>query len=140
VSTALRFVSFEPVKELIARNQRFLRYCVLGSAGVIADFGTYAALVNLCGLHHQIANALSTSCGIVTSFWLNAAYTFQTRDRLWLRFLSFYAVGLLGLALSAATLWLLVDHLDLNKNWSKLATAYVVIVQYNLNRRLSFAK
>lgn len=140
VNTALRFVLPDPVKELIVRNKRFLLYCALGSAGVLVDFGTYAALVNLCGLHHQIANGVSTTCGIITSFCLNAAFTFQTRDRLGLRFLAFYGVGLFGLALSATTLWVLVDRLGLDKNWSKLATAYVVIVQYNLNRRISFAK
>ena len=108
--------------------------------GVIVDFSLYALLVNRLGVHYQAANILSVSAGIATSFCLNATCTFAARDRLWSRFLLFYAVGLFGLALSATTLYVFVHQCGFDKNWVKLATLYVVFVQYNLNRLVSFAK
>ena len=126
------------VKRSLGTHRRFLLYCVLGLAGVATDVAVYWVLVNLAALHHQPANLLSTLGGIAVSFFLNATFTFQTRDRLLWRFLAFAGVGLLGLALSALTLHLLIDRMGVDKNWAKVLCVYVVLVQYNLNRLLSF--
>ena len=82
-------------------RRQFLVYCLIGVCGVTLDFLLYAGLVKWAGMHHQLANALSYSAGTINNFFLNAAFNFRTRDRLLARFVSFYAVGLLGLAVSA---------------------------------------
>jgi putative flippase GtrA len=125
---------------VFSRHRRFLLYCLLGLMGVATDLTAYWVMANWLSFHHQLANVLSTFAGILTSFSLNAAYTFQMRDRLLLRFAAFAAVGLIGLALSAGTLYLLVDRLQVDKNWAKAACVYVVLVQYNLNRLISFRR
>ena len=130
--------SFAFLQVAFARNQRVILYCALGLIAVGIELATYWVLANKVGFHHQSANLLATLCGITTSFCLNAAYTFKVRDRLWLRALSFFAVGMVGLGLTAITLYLLVDRLGIDKNWAKLLSAWVVVVQYNLNRLVSF--
>ena len=135
---ALRLNSLQSLQLAFARKRRFLLYCSLGVIAVAVDMSSYWVLVNTLAFHHQTANVLSTLCGIATSFCLNVVYTFKVRDRLFLRGVSFLAVGLIGLGLSAATLYLLIDRLHFDKNLSKLASAWVVLAQYNLNRLVSF--
>jgi putative flippase GtrA len=98
-------------------------------------------LVKWTGVHYQIANAIGYASGTVLSFTLNVLFNFKTRDWLPLRFLSFCGVAFLGWASSAGVLFVTVARLGLDKYLAKLVTMVVaVLLQYNLNRLLSFRK
>jgi len=122
-------------------RRQFVLYCVIGASGALLDFGVYSLLVKEAQLHYEIANAIGYASGTVLSFFLNAHFNFKTRDALPLRFLSFCGVGLLGWAMSAGILFLTVGHLGWDKYLAKLVTIVaVVLLQYNLNRLISFKK
>jgi putative flippase GtrA len=127
------------LKETLRRNRQFVLYCLIGASGATLDFLIYSALVKLADLNVQIANAIGYTSGTVLSFVLNSRFNFKTKDWLTLRFVSFCAVGLLGWSASAAALYLLINRCGLNNYLAKLLTiAIVVLVQYNLNRLISF--
>ena len=122
-------------------RRQFVLYCLIGASGALLDFSIYSLLVKEAQLHIQAANAIGYASGTVLSFFLNAHYNFKIRDALRLRFLSFCGVGLLGWALSSMILFLTVDQLGWDKYLAKLVTIVaVVLLQYNLNRLLSFKK
>lgn len=130
-----------PWKDILQRNSQFILYCLIGAAGVSLDFGVYSALVGLLALQYQIANVIGYASGTVLSFFLNARYNFRTRDWWTLRFFSFCTVAFLGWAASAAILYVTVARMEWNKYLAKLITIGVVVVlQYNLNRLVSFRK
>lgn len=127
--------------QLFSEKRHFFVYCLIGVTGATLDFLCYYALVNGMSVPYLLANVISTTVGITNNFCLNALLNFKVRDRLWLRFVSFFGVGLLGLALSALLLYLLVARLGFNVNYSKLATIFVAVaVQYHLNRVVAFRK
>ena len=124
---------------LLRGNRRFVLYCVIGLTGTALDFCLYSALVMRSGAHYQIANGIGYASGTLLSFTLNVLFNFKTRDWLPLRFISFCAVAFLGWACSAGILFVTVDRLGFNKYLAKLLTmATAVLIQYNLNRLLSF--
>lgn len=123
-----------------ARDGSFVRYAAIGSSGVAIDYGLFLLLFNLVGLHEQIASALSTSAGIANNFTLNALLNFHPRGRVLVRFARFYVVGLGGLALTFVLLYLFSGLLGLDPNLVKAGSLpLVLLVQYSLNRRWSFA-
>ena len=129
------------MKQIFSRNQRFLLYCLIGATGASFDFLVYSGLIKTFATPIQIANAAGYLSGTILSFILNARFNFKTRDFVALRFVSFCGVGFLGWAASAVLLYLLVNRFGLDKYLSKLITIVVVVlVQYNLNRLLSFRK
>jgi putative flippase GtrA len=133
--------AFFEVKQIFSRNQRFLLYCLIGATGASFDFLVYSGLLKTFAIPIQIANAAGYFCGTILSFILNARFNFKTRDFVALRFVSFCGVGFIGWASSAAFLYLLVNRFGFDKYLSKLMTIVVVVlVQYNLNRLLSFRK
>jgi putative flippase GtrA len=72
---------------------------------------------------------------------LNARFNFRVSDKIPLRLGSFFGVALLGWAVSAMLLYLLIGKFGFDKYLSKLAVlAVVVLLQYNLNRLVSFRK
>lgn len=129
------------VRRLWARYREFAAYCLIGGSGVALDCVAFAVLARGFGWHYQAANAVGVSCGICNNFFLNAFLNFRRTDRLWLRFLSFYGVGLLGLGISAGMLGLLVGRWGMGALPAKALTVFVVtLAQFSLNKWVTFRK
>ena len=127
-----------PVRErLISRS--LVLYTVIGGSGVLLDYGLFLVLFNAAGLHEQVANALSTTAGITNNFVLNALLNFRKRDRILVRFLRFYAVGLAGIGLTFVLLQVFSGLLGVDPNLVKAGSLPVVLLfQYTINRKWSF--
>ena len=122
-------------------NRQLFLYCLIGTSGATLDFLIYSAIVKWGGGHYQIANAIGYASGTALSFALNARFNFKTSDWLMLRLISFFGVATLGWATSAGILQVTVGWLGWNKYLAKLTTTFVtVLLQYNLNRLISFRK
>ncbi len=118
--------------------RRLVLYVVCGGLGVAADFALYWVLISV-GIWYQSANAIGYAVGTLVSFFLNRAITFQVRDAVLRRAVSFALVAVVGYALSATALWLLVGRLHLSLLTSKLcALVAVVAVQFSLNSFITF--
>jgi putative flippase GtrA len=127
------------LRDTLRRNRQFALYCVIGVTGVTLDFLVYSLLVRYANLNVQAANAIGYSSGTVLSFVLNSRFNFKTRDWITLRFISFCVVAFLGWSASATTLSVLINRYGCNKYLAKFLTTFVVVlVQYTLNRAISF--
>lgn len=130
-----------PLSDWLKRRKQFVVYCAIGASGAALDFALYWILVNVFHVHYLIANIFSTTAGITNSFILNILFNFKVRDRLAARAVSFYAVGLCGLALTELILWLWVEKFHWPNTWGKAVSLFVVVlVQYNLNRLIAFRR
>jgi putative flippase GtrA len=129
------------MKTLLLQKKQFLLYCVIGSVGSTLDFTIYSQLVHSGWLNYQAANAIGYASGTVLSFVLNAWFNFRITDQLAVRLARFLGVGMLGWLVSAGLLHLLIGVWGLNQYAAKLAALVVIVLlQYNLNRRVSFRK
>lgn len=129
------------LRRMLKTYRAFVVYCFIGVTGVCLDFLIYYLLTQMCDVHYQVANAIGVSCGICNNFFWNAFFNFKQKDRLLLRFCSFYCVGLLGLGISAFLLWLFVGLFVWNELLSKVMIIFVVtVVQFTLNKCVTFRK
>ena len=129
------------MKNLSLHKQQLLLYCVIGFSGVGLDYCIYSLLVGTKLLDYQAANAIGYASGTLLSFILNAKFNFRVTDRIALRVLSFFCVAALGYLASRGLLGWLIGDCGFGKYLSKAATLVVVVLlQYNLNRLISFRK
>ncbi len=129
------------MKQLLLQKRQFLLYCVIGSLGSTLDFSIYSQLVHSGKLHYQAANGIGYASGTLLSFVLNAWFNFRITDRIGTRLARFFGVGLLGWLVSAGLLNVLIGTWQINKYAAKLAAlGVIVLLQYNLNRLVSFRK
>lgn len=120
--------------------RQLIAYALVGGSGVLLDMGAFLLLYNVAGMNEQVANVLSTSLGITNNFVLNALFTFDKRDRLPMRYLRFYAVGLTGIALTFVLLAGFSRGLGIDPNLVKAGSLPLVLaLQFALNRKWSFA-
>lgn len=131
----------EKLLKLAGRFENFIKYCMIGVTGVTLDFIIFFLLYKKLGIHYQFANIISVSCGITNNFLLNAFFNFKVKDRLLFRYLQFYAVGMIGLSLSALILYVFIEKLRFEALTAKIMTIFVVVgIQYTLNKAFSFRK
>lgn len=119
----------------------FIKYGFIGVSGATLDFLIFTLLTRVFTVNYLIANIFSVSIGIINNFILNAFLNFKVKDKLLKRFFKFYSIGLLGLGISSGLLFLMVSFFGVDELVSKFSTIVVVtIVQYSLNKKISFKK
>lgn len=119
---------------------QFLLYCLCGGIGVTSDYLVYYAAITF-GLWYQAANVLGYLTGTLVSFFLNRKITFAVLDQLVRRLAIFLGVAFVGFLASALLLWLLVDFMSIDAKIAKALTLPVVVVlQFSLNRRITFGQ
>ena len=119
---------------------QFLLYCLCGGIGVITDYFVYYSALTF-GVWYQTANIFGYLSGTLVSFFLNRKITFGIRDKLAYRLAMFLGVALIGFSVSAVMLWFLVDLMLVDARIAKLLTLpVVVIIQFSMNRRITFLK
>lgn len=129
------------IKIIWDRNEKFFKYCLIGLSGATLDFVAFYILSEGFNIYYQYANIISVSLGITNNFFLNAYLNFKIRENLLSRFISFYLIGLLGLAISASLLYMLIDKLYFIPLLAKAITIFIVaVIQYSLNKSISFRK
>lgn len=129
------------MKDRLIQHKQFFLYCMIGGCGTAFTCVTYALLVKFCELHYQMANAIGYGGGTGLSFLLNSRYNFRVTDRPLLRLGIFSGVALAGWALSAGLLRVLIGYWGWNIYSTYLVVILVVLLlQFNLNRHLSFRK
>ena len=127
------------LKELYNKFRNLILYGIIGAFSAGLDFGIYSGLCYWDIMPYLLANIISIHVGMFTSFVLNRSINFKVKDKVKMRFLSFYTVGLVGLGISTLMLWLMVDMAHWNEIVCKLVTIVVVaLVQFLLNKHITF--
>ncbi|NOU79448.1 GtrA family protein [Paenibacillus sp. LMG 31459] len=122
-------------------NSKFVKYCLIGVTGVIVDFAVFFILTHYAGLHIQMANFISFSCGITNNYIFNVIFNFKIKDKLFSRYIRFYMVGLVSFAVTALLLFIFAGLLHYNEYLVKIiATLLVTIMAFSLNQVISFKK
>lgn len=123
------------------KRRNFINYAVIGVSGATLDYASFLLMTQWIPLNYLLINTISTTFGITNNFYLNARFNFEVKDRLLIRFFSFYSVGLVGLLISSILLYISVDLMAISPPISKLFIIFIVVVlQYTLNKRISFQK
>lgn len=124
---------------LWSRYRTVVLYGVIGCSGILLDFLLFLLLYNAVGLPAQVSNVISLSIGITTTFTLNSGVNFRTHDVLARRYGRYVAVGLTGMGLIAAALYLFGTVGGADPNVVKACSIpFVAGFQYWANSRWTF--
>lgn len=57
---------------------RFLKYCVVGSTGVVVNMTTLYFFTSVIGLHYMVSNFIGISAAVLSNFILNDQWTWRS--------------------------------------------------------------
>ena len=124
---------------LFTKYRHFIIYSMIGVTGASLDYLTFLLFTNVFHWNIILSNVLSVTLGVTDSFVLNLLFNFKVKDKLFLRAVSFYTVGAIGMGLSTLILHIFVTDLGFNKAIVKLLSLIIVVlVQYKFNKTISF--
>jgi len=146
---------FARLQEVFAKSRSFVAYVLIGFTGLTIDVCVLILIVRVLHVNQYSANFISMSAGIINNFLLNAFFNFKKTDKLLRRFATFYTVGLVGMAVGDAFLWVFngafreffgIILLSISPIIAKyqlelvkgVSIIFIAIMQYFLNKCFSF--
>lgn len=121
------------------QNQEFIRFCMVGTSGVVVNMGLYTLLTRVVDLPMEIASIQAIETSILWNFTMNSVFTFnkrKTNSNFLGRFLRFHvAAGLAGI-INYSVLLVLAGQFgmwDIAANLCGINAA--VLANYHLNSR-----
>lgn len=123
-----------------ATHVQFLRYLFVGGIATVVDAGVFYATVAALEAHYLIAQTAGFLAGLVSSYLLSIWWIFQSNGNIKKEFFLFALIGIGGLILSYALLYILIDVLDIYHFQFMIAKAIAVIVVlfWNFGMRKKF--
>lgn len=118
----------------------FLRYFACSAAALGVDTAVYAALLSI-GMSWAGAAALGFGAGLAVAYTLSVRYVFVQRrlSDARLEFTIFAVIGALGLLLTEALLWLMIERSGIEPLIAKLVAASAVFLSnYTLRKLILF--
>jgi len=109
----------------------FLRYLVAGGAGFLIDYSVLALCYHVFGWHYLLAAALGFLLGLVFVYVASNAWVFESRKlrgQSFTEFFLFTVIGLVGLLLTTAFMWLFVEKATFPPLIAKLVTTALVLL------------
>jgi putative flippase GtrA len=105
------------------------------------DFGTLAFLTEVGRLHYLLSGAISFLLGTTVSYVLSILWVFEFRRvrSVGLEYMLFVLVGVVGLGMNEALLWVLTEHVRIFYLGSKVIAASLIFFwNFSARRYLLF--
>ena len=119
------------------------KYIVSGLAAVLVDYTVLITLTELFGIHYLISNICGYMSGLLVAYTLNIRWVFRYRkyeQKTKLEFSIFIVIVLIGLAISEAMIFMLVETLALPYTLAKLVSiGAIFIFNFAAKKRFLFS-
>ena len=110
---------------------KLLKYCIVGFSGMLIDFGLTYLLKEKIKTNKYVASSLGFIAAATSNFYFNKFWTFQDiSENISVEFVSFLTIGLLGLIINNAVIYLLTERYKNNFYLSKFV-AIVTVTFWN---------
>ena len=119
---------------------KFLKFCIVGSSGMIIDFGTTWLLKEKVKVNKYFANSTGFILAATSNYLLNRFWTFQSENtKIATEYASFVLISLVGLGINNLVVYILTEKLKFNFYLSKLfAVVVVTIWNFSMNNLITF--
>lgn len=119
---------------------QLVKYVLIGVLGLVVDFGIYTILTHF-KMNVEIANIISSTCGIINNFLWNSYTNFKVHDRMILRFISYFIVGQITTVFTTISLFIFVTKLGYPHLIVKIVATFVAtLIQFVINKVVTFRK
>ena len=120
------------------------KYIVSGFAAALVDFTVLIIVTELFGIHYLISNICGYMSGLVVAYTLNTRWVFRYRkyeQKAKMEFSIFVVIVLIGLAISEAVIYMLVESLALPYALAKLVSiGAIFLFNFAAKKRFLFSE
>jgi putative flippase GtrA len=120
---------------------KFLKFCLVGSSGMVIDFGTTWLLKEKVKINKYIANSIGFVLAATSNYILNRFWTFHSDNNQFVtEYISFILISIAGLAINNFVVFILTEKMKLNFYLSKLVSIGIVTLwNFSMNYLITFS-
>jgi len=109
----------------VAKSAELFRYLIASLLALLVDVGLLLLLTQIFGIHYLAANAISFVSGSIVAYLVSTNWVFATRrlDSKPLEYLIFVLIGVFGLGVNEASMWVCMEILIWSLLPAKLISA-----------------
>ena len=121
---------------------QLFRYGFVGGLAFLVDYGTMVLLTEFAGMHYLLAATISFILGLITNYLLSITWVFNQHklNNRWVEFLLFAFIGVVGLGLNDAIMFLCTERCGIHYTLSKIIATAIVFFWNFLARKLILFK
>ena len=121
---------------------QLFRYGFVGGLAFLVDYGTLVLLTEFAGLHYLLAATISFILGLISNYLLSITWVFNQHklNNRWVEFLLFAFIGVVGLGLNDAIMFLCTERCGIHYTLSKIIATAIVFFWNFLARKLILFK
>lgn len=118
---------------------RIIKFSIVGIINTLVFASIFFAMYRIAELHYMIATTAAYALATVNSFFINRAWTFDSRDNSRKKFVKFVLINVLSAGINSLMMYLLVDKARFNVMVAQAVTILVTMcVNYIGNRLWTF--
>lgn len=108
--------------------KQLFRYAFVGGIAFIVDYGALFLLTEYAHFHYILSASISFILGLITNYLLSISWVFNNRklEKRYMEFLIFAIIGIVGLGLNAAIMYVATDWCNLHYMISKIISTIIV--------------
>ena len=120
---------------------RILRFGLVGLSGVLVDFSITYFLKEKASINKYVANATGFSCAVISNFFLNKYWTFNSSGNQVItnQFFLFTTISVMGLCINNGVIMLLIKKVNMQFYLSKVIAVCIVFAwNFLMNTYITF--
>lgn len=109
---------------------QLFRYTLVGGLAFVVDFATLFLLTEYAGVHYLLSATVGFLFGLVVNYLISVKWIFRRRrfEQRSVEFTIYGWIGIVGIGLNLAIMWLLTEQMQLHYLGSKIVSALVVFL------------
>jgi putative flippase GtrA len=109
---------------------QFIRYFIVGGLAFLVDFSSLYLLTEFAGLHYLNSAAIAFLFGLAVNYSLSLLWVFdrRTMKSAMVEFLIFAVIGIVGLGLNEAIMWVVREKIGFHYMGAKAVSAGIVLI------------
>jgi len=115
----------------ILGKSEFNKYLVSGTFAFLADYSVLLIATELLGIHYLVSAVFGYAIGLLVSYMLNIRWVFRYRKYAHTskkEFLIFVVIVIVGLVITEAVIFLLVEQVAVSYQYAKIVSVGVIFV------------
>jgi len=120
---------------------RIIKFGLVGFVGLLVDFSVTYFLKEKVLINKYIANATGFTCAVISNFFLNKYWTFNSASNQFItnQFFLFATISIIGLCINSSVIMLLIKKMNMRFYLSKaIAVCIVFIWNFLMNNYITF--
>jgi len=120
---------------------QIIKFGLVGFTGLIGDFSVTYFLKEKALINKYIANATGFTCAVISNFFLNKYWTFNSAGNQFItnQFFLFATISVIGLCINSSVLLLLIKKMNVRFYLSKaVAVCIVFLWNFLMNDYITF--